>query len=156
MRAIHVPPPDPADPSSRQDPAAAAIARAVHQLAEAGYRKGNGTVEIALSPEELGHVRLMIQSHDGGAASVHLSADRQDTLDLMRRHVELLAQDMRDLGYGDLSFSFQDKAQRGLPDFGRDNQQGPPADAPQTAHGHSGAQAGLRAAMADSGLDIRI
>lgn len=156
MQAIPAPSTDPADPSSRQDPATAAVAKAVHHLAEAAHHKGGGTVEIALSPEELGHVRLTIQSHEGGAASVHLSADRQDTLDLMRRHVELLAEDMRDLGYKDLSFSFQEKAQRGLPEFGQGNQPGPPSDAPQIAPGHGVALASLRAAVADSGLDIRI
>lgn len=156
MRAIAAPPADPADPSSRQDPAAEAIAKATHHMAEAAHHKRNGTVEIALSPEELGHLRLTIRSHESGAASVHLSADRQDTLDLMRRHVELLAQDMRDLGYKDLSFSFQDKTQRGMPDFGRGDQPGPRSDTPPTAQGLGAAPAGLRAMIADSGLDIRI
>lgn len=156
IRGIPAPSVDPADPSSRQEPAAAAIARAVHQMAEAGHRKGNGTVEIALSPEELGQLRLTIRSHEGGGAYVHLSADRQDTLDLMRRHVELLAQDMRELGYSDLSFTFQDKAQRAPPDFGRGERSGAPSEAPRAENGPGAAHAGLRAAFADSGLDIRI
>jgi flagellar hook-length control protein FliK len=155
-RGLPAPTTDPADPSSRQDPASVAIAKAVHHLAEAGHRKGSGTVEIALSPEELGHLRLTIKTHEGGAVYVHLSADRQDTLDLMRRHVELLAQDMRDLGYGDLNFSFQDKAQRAPPDFWQSDQPGAGSEAPHGDPGHGAAQAVLRTAFADSGLDIRI
>ena len=32
--------------------------------------------------------------------------DRPETIDLMRRHIDQLAQDFRDLGFSDLSFSF--------------------------------------------------
>lgn len=99
--------------------AAELVRQSLPQVAEAAQLNGHGTVEITLSPEELGHVRLTIHSDDGATATVRLSADRHETLDLMRRHIDLLAQDLRDLGYRDLSFSFQDRPQRSPFDFNR-------------------------------------
>lgn len=107
--------PDRASPPAHHT--AELVRHALPQIAEAARQTGRGTVEIALNPAELGHVRLTIHSDDGSMATVRLSADRHDTLDLMRRHVELLAQDMRDLGYRELSFSFQDRPQRERLDF---------------------------------------
>jgi hypothetical protein len=41
-----------------------------------------------------------------GALTVHLSADRSNTLDLLRRHSDTLARELRDIGYGNVSFEF--------------------------------------------------
>ncbi|SFN31916.1 hook-length control protein FliK [Thioclava dalianensis] len=67
-------------------------------------------VEIALSPEELGRVRLVLHAGDHGMV-VTVQAERPETLDLMRRNIEMLADDMRDLGYSDVSFQFGDHPQ---------------------------------------------
>ncbi|WP_461308302.1 flagellar hook-length control protein FliK, partial [Albidovulum sp.] len=64
-----------------------------------------GTVEITLRPEELGKVRITLSPHDS-ALAMTVQAERPETLDLMRRHIESLAQEFRALGFTDLSFSF--------------------------------------------------
>ncbi|OYX41623.1 MAG: hypothetical protein B7Z02_14980 [Rhodobacterales bacterium 32-67-9] len=76
-----------------------------HRLAEAVSHFPDRPVEITLSPEELGRVRLTLATHDG-ALTMMVQADRPDTLDLLRRNIDSLAQDFRDLGYQDLTFSF--------------------------------------------------
>lgn len=63
------------------------------------------TIDLALNPEELGHVRMTLKPLDSGI-SVTIFADRPDTADLMRRHIETLAQEFRSLGYNNPSFSF--------------------------------------------------
>lgn len=63
--------------------------------------------EIALNPEELGRVRMAMTAVD---ASITLSvlAERPETADLLRRNIDMLAQEFRALGYDDISFSFGD------------------------------------------------
>ncbi len=76
------------------------------QLAEA-VRKGGGDrpMELTLNPAELGRVRISMQTTDG-IVTVNVIAERPETLDLMRRHIDLLAQDFQDIGYGAAEFTF--------------------------------------------------
>lgn len=62
-------------------------------------------VELLLSPEELGKVRLTLNSSESGI-TVSVLTERPETLDLMRRHIDLLARDFRDLGYSSIAFNF--------------------------------------------------
>lgn len=62
--------------------------------------------EIRLSPRELGGVRLNV-SGEGGLVHVAVSAERPETLELLRRHAGELAAELRSLGYGGASFSFE-------------------------------------------------
>lgn len=78
----------------------------VRQVSEAVRLTSGAGVEIALNPEELGSVRLRLSGADG-QMTVVVQAERSETLDLMRRHIDTLSQDFRDIGYGDVSFSFQ-------------------------------------------------
>jgi len=80
----------------------------VRQLAEVVRNPGADIVEIALDPEELGRVRLVMQQGDLGL-TVQITAERSETLDLMRRHAADLARDLRDLGHASVSFTFQDQ-----------------------------------------------
>jgi len=83
-----------------------AAARAVTpQIAAAVQAGGERSVEIVLSPAELGKVRIALSPGEGGMA-VNIVAERPETLDLLRRHADLLAQDFRDLGYEGTEFSF--------------------------------------------------
>lgn len=77
----------------------------LRQLHEAVVHRPDGPVEVALSPEELGRVRLTLHPAEHGI-TVAVQAERPETLDLMRRNIEMLARDFRDLGYTDVSFSF--------------------------------------------------
>ncbi len=87
-------------------PGSAPIAQHVaRQIAVAVTPLPTGSVEISLSPEELGRVRLTVSATDGVVA-VALQAERPETGDLMRRHIEILARELRDLGYQQTEFSF--------------------------------------------------
>lgn len=127
-----------------------------HRLAEAVSQFPDRPVEITLSPEELGRVRLTLATHDG-ALTMMVQADRPETLDLLRRNIDSLAQDFRDLGYQDLTFSFgQDRAPRQphgaetLADAGEIGAS--PSPAPAEAPGRDPA----RLAADSGGLDLRL
>ncbi|WP_162178899.1 flagellar hook-length control protein FliK [Thioclava atlantica] len=76
-----------------------------HQISVALATMPDQPVEISLSPEELGRVRLTLHAADQGM-TVSIQTERPETLDLMRRHIDSLAREMRDLGYETLSFNF--------------------------------------------------
>lgn len=77
------------------------------QIAVAITNQHGRATEIALNPEELGRVRLRMTVHD---TSIMLSvlAERPETIDLLRRHIDALAQEFRALGYDNITFSFGD------------------------------------------------
>ena len=80
------------------------------QLAEVARRMPDRPIELALNPEELGRVRLTFTTTDGG---IHIAvmAERGETMDLLRRHIETLAQEFRELGYKDVNFEFSQNGQ---------------------------------------------
>ncbi|SFO14695.1 hook-length control protein FliK [Roseovarius lutimaris] len=76
------------------------------QIAASAQRGGTDRpVDIVLNPAELGRVRLSLSSTDG-VMSVTVIAERPETLDLMRRHIDMLAQEFLSIGYGKAQFSF--------------------------------------------------
>ncbi|MEH6644347.1 flagellar hook-length control protein FliK [Sulfitobacter sp.] len=82
------------------------------QLVEVLASAGSRPLEITLSPEELGRVRMGVITEDG-KITVSILAERPETLDLMRRHIDQLGQSFRNLGYEQVSFSFGQGAQSG-------------------------------------------
>ncbi|MCV2867044.1 flagellar hook-length control protein FliK [Defluviimonas sp. WL0002] len=91
--------------------------RVAEQLAAAVSLRADGA-DVALRPEELGHVRISIERH-GAEVSVTLVAERAETVELMRRHVDLLASEFRAAGFDTCSFQFghgqRDGQTRALP-----------------------------------------
>ncbi|WP_439104407.1 flagellar hook-length control protein FliK [Celeribacter marinus] len=77
------------------------------QIAEAARQLPDRPVEITLTPEELGRVRLTFQVSETGAMTVVVQADRTETADLMRRNIHTLQQDFAAMGYEGSSFEFQ-------------------------------------------------
>ncbi|NEK21410.1 hypothetical protein GV827_03210 [Sulfitobacter sp. JBTF-M27] len=75
------------------------------QIAEALYHMPARPVEITLSPEEQGRVRLALSSSEAGIVVIVL-AERSETIDLMRRHINSLEAAFQAIGYSDISFSF--------------------------------------------------
>jgi len=74
------------------------------QIAMAIERTGEGQTEIRLDPAELGRVRLTLHATDQ-AVTVAIHADRPETLDLIRRNIDSLTQDLRALGYSDIGLN---------------------------------------------------
>ena len=93
-------PADVRNPSQTFTPATA------QQLAVAVHKTQDGVTSLVLNPEELGRVRLAITTQDGIMA-VTITTERAETQDLMRRHIDMLAQEMRELGYENVGFSFE-------------------------------------------------
>ena len=140
-------------PTATPPTASAETARHVaNQLLMAVSSQPGRITEISLNPEELGRVRLSLAAAEG-AITVNLLAERPETNDLLRRHIDILAQEFRALGYADISFS-----------FGRDNraeQDGANADesgdTPQVATEDLAAPNTLNQSnMLNSGLDLRL
>ncbi|WP_193789475.1 flagellar hook-length control protein FliK [Salipiger sp. CCB-MM3] len=77
----------------------------IRQLAEAIIGAEEGSVELQLEPEELGRVSFNVKHSDQGV-TLHITADRPETLELLRRHAEQLARYLQEHGYQNSSFSF--------------------------------------------------
>jgi len=61
-----------------------------------------GQFELMLSPAELGRLEISLREVDG-VMTLSVMAERPETLDLIRRHIDLLAQDLRQLAQRDLT-----------------------------------------------------
>jgi len=86
--------------------------------------------------------------------TVSITAERPETLDLIRRHIDILGQDFRDMGYERSEFSF-DQGQPRSPDSGERAEA--PVDALTAALEDTSDPAQGRALrVALDGLDIRI
>lgn len=85
-----------------------------HQIAQIAQSQALHRREVVLQPEELGRVRLSLQTSDT-AVNVSILVERPETLDLMRRYIGQLADEFRAMGYQDVSFEFtqQDQTQDG-------------------------------------------
>ena len=77
----------------------------IQQVADAMRLGVDKPIEIALSPTELGRVRMVLSASDAGI-TVNILADRADTLDLMRRNIDDLERSFSEMGYEDIAFSF--------------------------------------------------
>src|SRR5690606_21551545 len=97
--------------SSNQATSGRTIRQAVQGI-EILSRHPDKPIEIALNPVELGRVRMELSRTENGV-TVSIIADRPETLDLMRRHIDQLAAEFHRLGYTDIAFSFGNGTQRG-------------------------------------------
>ncbi|MFK7867944.1 MAG: flagellar hook-length control protein FliK [Roseobacter sp.] len=77
------------------------------QMAEALHRMPDQPVQLALSPKELGKVKMSISAGEQGI-TVSVIAERQETLDLMRRNINDLAKEFHSMGYSDVNFAFSE------------------------------------------------
>ena len=110
----------PLSPSGPQASLAAAAApmpipQLAAQLVAALTRQTGGETELALSPEELGHVRVKLKpdaAHPDRLV-VMITFERPETLDLFRRHAGELTDALRSAGYSgaDIGFGQQGSGQ---------------------------------------------
>ncbi|WCR11359.1 flagellar hook-length control protein FliK [Paracoccus stylophorae] len=96
----------------------------IRQVADAVVTLGGDRLEIALSPEELGRVRLVVTAADR-APHVTVWIERPEVMDLVRRHAGLLMQHLAEAGLAGAELDFRDERSNpeGHPDrAGRDRQ----------------------------------
>ncbi|WP_157133072.1 flagellar hook-length control protein FliK [Roseobacter sp. SK209-2-6] len=75
------------------------------QLAQAFVTKGERNIDVALNPEELGRVKMRVSTSEAGITVV-IQAERPETNDLMRRHINELAEEFKQMGFENISFQF--------------------------------------------------
>lgn len=140
----------------------AGVAHLAGRLVDMVVQRSDGVTEVALAPDELGKVQVSVQTDAQNPERVvlFLSFDRPETLDLFRRHIDLLTEAMRDAGYtqADIGFGFADQGTGGQAD--RAPESGPPETATVPGADRPSAPtadpAPLRTAAAGSGLDMRL
>lgn len=82
-----------------------ALAReAAQQIGAQILNLGKGRFELTLAPAELGKVEMWLQETDN-RLTLTVNAERAETMDLIRRHIGLLEQELRQLGFGGLSLN---------------------------------------------------
>jgi flagellar hook-length control protein FliK len=115
-------------------PATATAARATpahvtQQIAVSVSVARGGETEVRLNPEDLGRVRLALSGAEG-TLTVTISAERPETADLLRRHIDSLAREFAALGYGDVGFHFEGESRE---DRAQDRPGGQGGSAPDPA-----------------------
>jgi hypothetical protein len=93
-----------AQPSAAQ-PAAVPIAAIAEQIKTHSAAGKPTTIELTLTPEDLGKIRLVMVP-DGDKIRIVIHADRPETMDLIRRSTDSFSADLRQAGYSNASFSF--------------------------------------------------
>ena len=141
----------PSDPPVRPE-----FARAVAgQIGDAVRTTSDAVVEVRLSPEELGRVRLSFSPAESGMA-VAILAERPETLELVRRHIDILASELRQQGHANLSFSFGQQNGPAHHDRHKDNDRAVAAVAPPSTGEDTRAREGTVAARLSDRLDLRL
>ncbi|NIZ60457.1 hypothetical protein DL239_05645 [Sedimentitalea sp. CY04] len=127
------------------------------QMAEALATKGERNIDIALSPEELGRVKMRVSTTDTSVV-VAITTERPETNELMRRHINELSEEFRRMGFEDISFEFSGEGMSGDASEQDESQ----------SNGSSGAQSNGQSAdnvqepeqqnlrLGETGLDMRI
>lgn len=92
---------------SIQPPRLAPVPPISRQVVDAVIRTRDELVEITLSPEELGRVRMVLGGHDR-APLLTIWAERPETLDQMRRHAQDLAEEFSSSGMDGTQLDFRD------------------------------------------------
>ncbi|WP_198666109.1 flagellar hook-length control protein FliK [Tropicimonas sp. IMCC34043] len=73
-------------------------------IAQALRVSPNGSIDLQLTPEDLGRLRISFTPTETGL-QVHVHADRPETSQLIRQNLDMLAQDLRAIGYAEVSLN---------------------------------------------------
>ncbi len=113
---------------------------------------GKGRFELSLAPAELGKVEMWLQENDN-RLTLSVSAERPETMDLIRRHIGLLEQELRQMGFNGLSLQLGTNGAPGS-HAGRTRQNLPAAEG--IAAPVEPLRRAANAALAGERLDIRL
>ncbi len=134
----------------------------VRQVADAFKMADKNLIELAMDPPELGKVRMSM-TETGGVMTVNIAAENQATSELMRRHIDMLRKDFMEMGYQDVSFSFEQQGSdgqnaQGGNEFAQGGQGGTAqGDGPLLPDAATlAAQTAAPQTLVSSGLDIRV
>ncbi|MBU2981214.1 flagellar hook-length control protein FliK [Lentibacter algarum] len=138
----------------------APLVTAARQALEAISHSTQNQIEIQLNPRELGKLKFAMVPADG-QITVSVTAERPEVLDSLKRHIDLLSEELRAAGFGEASFEFSQ--QQSGSDSGGDaqNDSGFNSSA-NTAEAQTPAEAGhsdthtKRWLLPDARLDIRL
>ena len=149
--------PPPAAPEGPVRPAAGDAATApprppVAEDAVRLLRVGGGHAEIRLDPPELGRVRVELWVREG-AVTIVLQADRAETVDLLRRHSDALAEELRAEAGADAEIDMRFSRQGGGTDPGRAD---PPDPDPATPPGGAPDRPAAERGPAAGRIDLRL
>ncbi|WP_191090187.1 flagellar hook-length control protein FliK [Histidinibacterium aquaticum] len=123
------------------------------QLAAALSTTGQGRTDIYLEPRELGRVSLSLVTSDAGV-SVAIAAERPETADLIRRNLDALSGELRDIGYDQVSYDFLGTGQDRTQDDSREVGESVFDDAPEGAD--TDEPAAHETVRPNASLDIRL
>lgn len=125
--------------------------------------EGGNQFSIRLDPAELGRVDVKLHFENDGRVTAAVSADNQNTLDLLRRDASLLDRALQDSGLktdqGSLSFSLRQQGQQagGQEAFTSDSNQRAPKAAPEAVDDLvNAAIASARSYVSNRALDITV
>lgn len=116
----------PTGPAATQGGQPLHVPQVAAQISAALSRSADGATELALSPDELGHVRLRLEpdAANPDRMVVMITFERPETLDLFRRHAGELAEALRSAGYAGADIGF---GQQGAGAQGFDRRADPPS-----------------------------
>jgi len=124
----------------------------VRDVAQAIVATGTGgSVELRLDPPELGSVSIDIAMEDGGVRAT-VSAERPETLDLMRRHAEALQRELLAAGFGRADLAFAERRGGQTARFGEEDE----GDVPPAPVAPARAAFAQRLTAPAERLDIRL
>ena len=77
------------------------------QIFQGTAPKEGETIQIRLTPEELGTVTYRLSTSEAGPV-IHVISDRAETLDLLRRNTDQLLAEFAEFGFSDADVTFSD------------------------------------------------
>ena len=128
---------------------------ALSQIANILIKGTDNRAEILLNPRELGSVRLTMSGLEA-SLTVTIQADRLETMELMRRHIDILSGELRRAGYDNVSFDFRNGSPHSGGREGTGHGIGREASGAFEGEEPSAGPAGRPTKTTPTGLDLRI
>lgn len=130
------------------------VRTAAFQAAETLIRTGERQTEISMNPKELGKVKMSLTTTETGVC-LHIVAERAETQDLLRRHIDQLHTEFRRQGFDDITFDFGGSETDGRAGNGDPVELREAEMARDLAIGEPPLDSGIEAAVS-TGLDMRL